>query len=204
MKKESVIDYGEYVVAEEITKLLNAGNKVFKEYSVFAPLSRQEKGIDLIIYKKGVSKVATVQVKSSKSYVGIGDHNERTNYTWLNTFSMSDENPADFYAIVGTSLALQDQKNIDNGLSIRVVDYSPMVLIYTSSEMKEELSKIRLKNNINQDRFFGYRFRDEEDIVLSRGFVQGYNTLNNGSRERSKYVLKNRKDIFIDYFLYFS
>jgi hypothetical protein len=43
MKKESVIDYGEYVVAEEITKLLNSGNEVFKEYSVFAPLSRQEK-----------------------------------------------------------------------------------------------------------------------------------------------------------------
>ena len=41
MRKESVIDYGEYIVSEEILKMLNQGNN--KQVFSICTLSRQEK-----------------------------------------------------------------------------------------------------------------------------------------------------------------
>jgi hypothetical protein len=50
MRKESVLDYGEYIAAEEFLRILTQCNN--KKYSIFAPLSRQEKGIDLNLFNR--------------------------------------------------------------------------------------------------------------------------------------------------------
>ena len=197
MRKESVIDYGEFIASEELLKILNKGNAKFKEYSIFAPLSRQEKGIDLILYKKGSNKVATIQVKSSRSYVEEPKKKAKSNNLWLNKFKIVDEVKADFYFIVGNYLKTDTEQLLSKrGLSINAIDYSPIILVYTYEEMVKELNSIRKKTKDEPDKFFSYRFRSEDDIVLMRGFIQKDNNTNS----RNYFLLKNRIDDIVKHF----
>ncbi len=191
MRKESVIDYGEYTVAEEMLKHLNAGKK--KQYSVFAPLSRQEKAVDLILFNRENKKTLTIQVKSSRSYPGEDKDGVRNNWLWLNTFKIDEHVYADYYVIVGNYLSTDKESLVENkGLRINAVDYDPILLVYSHDEMVEELSKLRLKTKNKPEKFFGYKFRDEDDVIIERGFVEGHNTLNNGSNKRDVQLLKNK------------
>jgi len=195
MRKESVIDYGEYIVSEEILKALNRNNN--KQYSIFAPLSKQEKGVDLILFNRTNRKTVTIQVKSSRSYVDGKDI--KFNFLWLNNFNISEEAYADYYIIVGNYLNVESERLLlDKGLSVNVIDYIPIILVYSYDEMVEELKKIRLKTKDKPDRFFGFKFREENDIEIARGYVSGHNTLNNGSSNRSPLLLKNKVKNIID------
>ena len=80
------LSYSEYKVAEELKKSI-------KDSSVWVPASAQEKGIDLLLYKRvnSENKFITVQVKSSRAYKS----KEYNNYFWLKRF---EPNPnADFF-----------------------------------------------------------------------------------------------------------
>ena len=199
--RQIVIDFGEHVAAETLVEMLNKNKTKYKEYSVFVPLSRQQKGIDLILYKNGSPKIATIQVKYSRSYAGSKPKGHiRTNFLTYNTFSINDEAKADFYLILGNYLATEEQFDYNKGFALNMVDYKLIVLLYTYEEMKEELSKVRQVKTEKQDSRFSYRFRDEQDIEMDRGFVEGYNTLNNGSRKRDIFVLEKRKQAIIDFF----
>jgi len=204
VKKVSSIDYGEFTAADHILWWLNGikSNQSHKLYSFFAPLSRQEKGVDLILYKKNSQKVATIQVKTSRSYQSDGNHKiMRYNFLWLNYFNINDEAKADFYVIVGNYFdAPQEILEKKNGLSVKAIDYKPIILIYSQAEMIEELGKIRQKKIEQHDKFFSFKFRDETDIVLDRGFVKGYNTINNGDASRAEFVIGNKIDKIISFF----
>lgn len=201
MRKESVIDYGEYIAAEVLLKHLNVSKNKFKEYSIFAPLSRQEKGVDLILYNRTSSKTATIQVKFSRSYVRTRKRKPSTNYLWFNNFKIDKEAKADFYILVGNYLK-GDHKTIiaKEGLTVNAIDFSSIVLIYTYAEIIEELRKIRKKNKNEPDSKFGFEFRDENDIVLTRGYVEGYNTINNGSNERNEFLVKSKINVIKEFF----
>ena len=195
MRKESVIYYGEYIVSEEILKALNRNNN--KQYSIFAPLSKQEKGVDLILFNRTNKKTVTIQVKSSRSYVDGKDI--KFNWLWLNNFNIPEEAYADYYIIVGNYLNVESERLLlDKGLSVNAIDYIPIILVYSYDEMVEELKKIRLKRKDKPDRFFGFKFREENDIEIARGYVSGHNTLNNGSSNRSPLLLKNKVKNIID------
>ena len=60
------IPYPEFCVAQQLSRLLTAK----RGYSVFAPLSRQQPGVDLVLVRRARSgsKVATIQVKGSRTY----------------------------------------------------------------------------------------------------------------------------------------
>ena len=64
------IEYSEYCVADTISKLLYTPKQF--NVSVFVPTSRQEKGIDLMLYRHEDATchnfTATIQVKSSRVY----------------------------------------------------------------------------------------------------------------------------------------
>lgn len=191
MRKESVIDYGEYVVSEEILKMLNQDNN--KQFSVFAPLSRQEKGVDLILFNRISRKTITVQVKSSRSYVGGKKNDVKYNHLWLNNFNISDEAYADYYVLMGSYIHMESKRLIEKrGMSVNAIEYKPIVLVYSHSEMVEELQKLRQRTRDHPEKFFSFKFRDEEDIIIDRGYVSGYNTLNNGSASRRVQLLKNK------------
>lgn len=197
MRKESVIDYGEYIVSEEILKMLNQGNN--KQYSIFAPLSRQEKGIDLILFNRVNRKTITIQVKSSRSYIDGKKNDIKYNFLWLNNFNISDEAYADYYVIMGSYIHVKSEKLIEKrGLSVNAIDYKPIILIYSHSEMVEELDRLRQKTKEHREKFFSFKFRDEDDITIDRGYVFGYNTLNNGNASRSSQLLKNKINELIE------
>jgi hypothetical protein len=60
------LPYSEWVVAQQLTKSF----PVREGYSVFAPLSRQEKGVDLVLVQRqrGATRAASIQVKFSRTY----------------------------------------------------------------------------------------------------------------------------------------
>jgi hypothetical protein len=77
MEPVFTLQWPEFVVAERLRKLLPAKNG----YSVLIPLSRQEKGIDLVLLrrnKSGQSFVITIQVKASRTYLPPAPKRETT------------------------------------------------------------------------------------------------------------------------------
>jgi hypothetical protein len=95
------LPWSEYVVAERLQALFAPGEDV----SVYMPLSRQEKGVDLALVKKsteGAAQVATVQVKSSRTYLGEPPKRSTTQryacYLWYPNF---EPGSADYFVLVG-------------------------------------------------------------------------------------------------------
>jgi hypothetical protein len=86
------LNYPEFVTAEELAKALPKD-----KYSVFIPLSRQQKALDLLVSNLRTGRSASVQVKGSRSW---GPHKEYDRLLWFNTFKVPRYG-ADFYALVG-------------------------------------------------------------------------------------------------------
>ena len=63
MQPVFTLQYGEFAVADFLSTNI-------KEASVFIPLSAQEKGIDLMMYKfvNGYNLINTIQIKTSRTY----------------------------------------------------------------------------------------------------------------------------------------
>jgi len=101
MEPVFTLPYSEYGAAN----LLMQHFKRSRGYSLFVPVSRQEKGIDLVLTKRSTSKIAAVtfQVKSSRTYSNAppkrSDTAHFTYYTWFNRFRVARE--ADFYLLFG-------------------------------------------------------------------------------------------------------
>ena len=96
------LQWPEFLVAERLQSLLTRKDG----YSILLPLSRQEKGVDLVVHhrgKSGVSYVLTIQVKASRTYLPPAPKRKNTirykYYTWFNRFDVPVE--ADFVALVG-------------------------------------------------------------------------------------------------------
>ena len=186
------LSYGEDVVAEEIIKALN--NKDKRHYSVYAPLSRQEKGIDLLIRNNLNGKTVSVQVKESKAW----RQKDGSFSTWYNKFGVGGDIKPDYFALV-TEYAchpMQDCKTKE--YSMQSVVYRPLVLIYSYKEMEEELNGVVTQKTGNPDRMFSHIFsQDQKTITLGRGFYKGdnplySNTLNSGSSDRCYLLLEKR------------
>jgi hypothetical protein len=86
------LPYSEWLVAQQLKKALPAS----EGYSVYAPLSRQEKGVDLLITRRlhGVTRAATLQVKYSRAYERPPGATYRFS-TWFRVFPVSER--ADFF-----------------------------------------------------------------------------------------------------------
>ena len=183
------LSYGEDVVAKNLSDELNTNHK--KQYSIYAPLSRQEKGIDILIRNNENCKTASIQVKESRTW----STKEGKYMTFFNSFKIDDEQRADYYALITMYPYYKDEKP----LKLSLVEYKPLILIFTYEEMKEELNGLTNKKNKTKATKFYHLFNTEDDIVLDRGYVEGHNTLNNGSNERSIFLLKNRVNDIRDF-----
>jgi hypothetical protein len=85
------LPYAEYCVALQLQRACPQS----RGYTVFAPMSRQERGVDLVLARRarGHTRVATIQVKSSRTY-SRPKATARTKkplryYTWFNNFDLS-------------------------------------------------------------------------------------------------------------------
>jgi hypothetical protein len=178
------LQWPEFLLANRLQKLLtkSAG------FSVFVPTSRQEKGIDLAIIRKitkGASRVATIQIKASRTYTPVPPKRETTKrfqfYTWFNRFEVPDE--ADFFLLFGMYAP-------DPSQTIKVSSswYKDCTLLFTLDEMKNFMDTC-LTVSGQPDKMFGFGFDDEEKVVQTRG------DKDRQFKDYTSYLLANRIDM---------
>ena len=154
----------EFLLANRLQKLLPKS----QEYSVLIPVSRQEKGFDLAIIKKyprRPSRVATIQIKSSRAYAQVAPKRKSTQrfrfHTWFNRFKVPRE--ADFFLLFGLYAP-------DSGKTKRVGRhwYRDCTLLFTQQEMRDFMTICRTRAG-KPDRMFGFGFDDENGVFQTRG-----------------------------------
>ncbi|MGO8988085.1 MAG: hypothetical protein ACLQGU_02395 [bacterium] len=158
------LQWPEFLVAERLQNLLPKKDG----YSVLIPLSRQEKGIDLVIHRRdklGASSVLTIQVKASRTYLPPAPKRKNTirykYYTWFNRFDVPDE--ADFVVLVGMYAP-----DLIRTRRVACKWYQDCSLLFTREEMRDFIKTCKTRKG-KPDRMFGFGFDDLLSIVLTRG-----------------------------------
>jgi hypothetical protein len=152
-------------------------------YSVYAPLSRQEKGVDLLITRRanGRSTVATLQVKYSRAY-----ENERKEFRfaiWFRSFPVPEQ--ADFFVLAALYPNITGRAN-----GPRSSWWSSLMLLFTREELAEFLSGLRTKRG-HAERMFYFEFDSPERVVLTRGATD--------RKDLAEYTLENRLALLREY-----
>jgi hypothetical protein len=169
-----IIPYPEFCVAQELAKLLPE-----KEgYSLYVPVSRQQRGIDLLIAwrGKGRSRSATIQVKSSRAYPHRAP-SARTKYgTRFLNFRCPPE--AHFFCLVWFYPAENKTERQDHGTWC-----VPQILLFSQKEMRRFLGSVRTVRGDKRDSFFGFGLNRLGHAVQERGDSK------RRSRDFSKHLL---------------
>lgn len=176
MQPVFTLQYAEYMVAEKL-------NDIFKKYSVFIPLSSQEKGIDMMLYNREAAgnKSVTIQVKSSRVYFGEKSSDFK-NYLWMNRFE--PQKNADLFMLTGIYPKYPDEIHKTNCNSVK---WNKIILVFTYEEIVDFLSNIRLKRNPEKlDNMFAFGFDDPNVIYLTRGNLK--------NEDYSNFLIENRID----------
>jgi hypothetical protein len=160
------LPYSEYCVAQQLAKLLHSS----QGYSLFAPLSRQEKGVDLIVThrRERLLRAASIQIKGSRTYSDVaksGRGNRYKYYTWFNNFDLPKE--ADFVALI--AIYPSDEARSSRARSSW---WAPVILLFTHAEMKRLLKSVKTREG-KPDRMFGFGFNKESAIFQTRGNRHG-------------------------------
>lgn len=172
------LPYSEYLVASHLAELF----KPSKGYSIYAPLSRQQKGVDLLLSatENGKTKTVSIQVKASRTYIPKPPKRSTTiRYsfdTWFNRFAVPEE--ADIFILLGLYLS-------DSGYSVNEKQWNPMLMVFTKKEMKDFMAGIKTKSG-SAEKMFGFSFNVPTEIFLTRGDE------NRNHKDYSEYLLANR------------
>jgi hypothetical protein len=176
------LPYSEYSVATELAKHF----KLKDGYSIYAPLSRQEKGVDLLLIKRIAKKTKTlsIQVKSSRTYQSQKPKRETTirylYYTWFNRFNIPKE--ADIFILYGLYPPEEGRTK-----KISKAWWNNILLIFDNQEMIKFINNVKTVKG-KPDRMFGFGFNNKKRIVLTRG------SQNRNEVEYTQYLLENRID----------
>lgn len=171
-------------------EIVNRFQDIFKRndgYSVYIPVSRQEKAVDFLMLDSNAGSVAKFQVKSSRTYI----HEAKTNkdgslklpkfrfHLWLNNFKYKyQKGSADFYIIFGLFPAYDTTKAIMSDF------WKTMILCLTDQEMNGLLEKVKTKKEQKDDKFFSFSFNKPNRVYGTRGFLD--------EEDFSCYLLENR------------
>jgi hypothetical protein len=157
------IPYGEFCVAQQLSRLLPKGDG----FSIFAPISRQEPGVDLMLSRRtrGRTRVAAIQVKTSRTY-SRPTATKRTKrpyryHTWYNNFDCPPE--ADFFCLVALYPAVDTAQMRELGSW-----WSPQILVFSQREMRRFLRSVRTVAG-HPDRMFGFGFNTAAEAIQLRG-----------------------------------
>lgn len=163
MEPVFTLPFSEFSVAQQLAHHLPSS----RGFSLYAPVSRQQKGVDLVMVRRrrGRASTATIQVKSSRTYTSRTE-TDRTKRpfqyrTWFNNFECPDE--ADFVfltALYPPAEAWQDRR--------KGSWWAPVTLVFTRTEMKRFLRHVKTRSG-NRDAMFGFGFDDEKAIYQTRG-----------------------------------
>jgi hypothetical protein len=158
------LPYSEFCVAQQLASHFPAG----QGYSLYAPISRQQPGVDLMLARRRGRRmqVACIQVKSSRTY-SRSTTTVRTKrrifryYTWFNNFDCPPE--AHFFCLVALYPAVDAAQKRELGTW-----WSPQVLLFSQTEMSRFLEKVRTVGG-KRDRMFGFGFDHPEHAFQTRG-----------------------------------
>jgi len=173
------IHYPEFCVAQQLARLLPAK----KGYSLYLPLSRQERGVDLLIARRNQTfRVASIQVKSSRAYFKAKPTpRSKNSFLWgtrFNNFECPSE--ADFFCLVWLYPAQDKAQRRKFGTW-----WSPQILLLSQTEMRGFLKSVRTVGG-RRDPFFGFSFDEIGEAVQTRGDSKRL------FRNFSKYLLSKR------------
>ena len=152
------IQFPEYDIANKLKEEFSQKDN----FSVAIPLSRQQKYYDLLLVNGAKNKFVTIQVKSSRTYLGrekdIFDY-----YSWFNRFDIKD-NYSDFYFLYMT------YPFFDKNGKPRA-KWNTKILVFNQKEMKQILDQVKTKSG-KPDLFFSFGFNQDKDskIYGQRGF----------------------------------
>jgi hypothetical protein len=173
--------------------VIDSMSRTFKKkagFSFFVPVSRQEKGIDFILFKRlteGRHCEKTFQVKASK------DHQAQSPKAlahggWFKKFQISDH--ADFCIFVVHYLEIDSQTNVRRN-SLKIL--RPCILIFDRDETRELLSGFQQKSDRSRpENNFYIRFDNAKAAFLTRG--------EDKTKDLSQFLLSNRTQWLRDKF----
>lgn len=159
-------------------------------YSVSVPLSRQQKGFDLLLHRKQSRKAALIQGKASRSYRQDQPKRATTlrcNYgLWFKRFS-AKPGAADFYILFGLYPRADIVKKSLWRRRTPKAWWHYRLLVFSDYEMRY------LLRCVAGDRFFGFGFNHgDERIYLTRGAGRRLdytgNVFASGSRAIAKFL----------------
>jgi hypothetical protein len=153
-----------------MAKVLSKHFKKKDGYTLLVPLSREEKGIDLVLLKKannGESKAVTLQVKASRTYESERPKRETTQrfkyHTWFNKFEVSDW--ADYYLLVGHFV---DTPDFGKSKSGHETWYRDCTLLFNNREMRSFISSLKTVKGKPEGKF-GFGFDSVKKVCQTRG-----------------------------------
>jgi hypothetical protein len=183
------LPYSEFCVAQQLARAFPAS----RGFSIYAPLSRQEHGVDLILARRarGQTRAATIQVKASRTY-SRPTLTARTKrpfryHTWFNTFACPEQ--ADFFCLIALYPALDARERHDLGTW-----WAPLILVFTQTEMRRFLKRVRTVRG-RPDRMFGFGFNEASSVYQVRGDQRRRFT------DYSKHLLKQRASVLRKFFM---
>ncbi|MBS1514452.1 MAG: hypothetical protein JSS63_05450 [Bacteroidetes bacterium] len=177
--------FSEYKTALELSKYF----KKAEAYSINIPLSRFQKGYDLIIYNSETKKSITIQVKASRSYVDTAKRNHRDIDFPIDCHFLFKNfeiklGASDYYLLFGIYVKPADNSNIATRVAKN--KYSFFYLLFSESQMINFLDSIRKKNSNEPESRFSFALDFEGKIYLRRGSPE--------TKNYSDFFLKNRID----------
>lgn len=157
------LTFPEYEVAQELAKALPKKTGC----GISVPLSRQQKGWDLLAYSQLSRKAVSIQIKGSRSYPGkepkYGGRQPVFNYyLWFRKFTYSPR-AADFYCLFGLSAKKNLPKETVKRPRVPREWWESRILLFTDKEMGVFLAAL-------QDNFFAFGYDSgSRSITLVRG-----------------------------------
>ena len=169
------LPYSEWLVAEQLMKQLPAR----QGYSVYAPLSRQEKGVDLLVTRRATGKtyVAALQVKYSRAYAQPPSSDYRFGILYR-TFVVPEQ--ADFIMLAALYPSVTG-----SGGGKRSSWWLPLVLVFTREEMETLLASLRTRGG-KPEKMFDFGFSTPKKVFQIRGVQTGARV------DQSAHVFKNQ------------
>ncbi len=152
------LPYSEWLVAQQLMKAFPAS----QGYSVYAPLSRQEKGVDLLLARRlnGITRAATLQVKYSRAYERPPGAQYRFS-TWFRAFPVSER--ADFFVLASLYPRIDGR-----GSGTKSSWWLPMLLLLRRKEIADLMSSLCTRKG-KVDSMFYFGFNKPDCVVLTRG-----------------------------------
>jgi hypothetical protein len=158
------LQWPEFIVAQRLQSLLPRKDG----YSILIPLSRQEKGIDLVVFhRRGTDKseTTTIQVKASRTYLSQPPKRKGTIKFRFNTFFNRFDVPdrADFVILIGLYAP-----DLGRTKPVSPRWYKDCSLLFTREETREFLAECKTRGG-KPDQWFGFGFDILSEIFPNRG-----------------------------------